>query len=135
MSEKTKTNLIKYGSCLAFALVLGALYLSDKGLLTLSLQMQLRYISDVFYVSGVLLVMTGSLIWASNEGALDGVSYGLSMAVRSLIPGGRAKRDERYGDYVARRRQKNVKGYGFLFLAGGILLTIGLVLTAVYYAV
>lgn len=135
MSEKTKTYLIKYGSCAAFAIALGALYLSDKNMAELPLQGQLRYLADVFFVSGVLQVMAGALIWASNQGALDGAIYGISMAFRSLIPGGRARPDERYGDYVARRREKNVKGYGFLFLAGGILLTIGLLLTAGYYMV
>ena len=135
MSEKAKTNLIKYGSCLAFTALLAMVYLGDKNMSALTLQQQLRYVSDVFFVSGVLQLMTGSLIWASNQGALDGVSYGFSMAVRSLIPGGRSKKDERYGDFVERRRAKNVKDYRFLFLTGGILAAIGLILVVFYYAV
>ena len=135
MSDKLKTNLIKYGSCLLFTAVLGVLYLSGKDFGNLPLQQQIRYLADVFSAAGTLLLMSGALVWATNQGAVDGIGYALSITIRSLSPGARAKKDERYADYVERKRANRAKGYGFLLIGGGAILAIGLILTAVFYLV
>ena len=135
MSETLKKNLAKYGGCALFTALLTGLYLSQFDLAALELQDWIRYLADGTSSSGILMIMVGALIWASNEGAMDGISYAVKYAVRSLIPGGRAEKDEKYGDYVARKRANKVKGYGFLFLSGGIVLALGLVLTALFYLI
>ncbi|MGN0999666.1 MAG: DUF3899 domain-containing protein [Faecousia sp.] len=133
MSEKGKANLIKYGSCALFVAVMAWVYIAQRDFAGAELVDKFRYLADAFTVPGVLLVMAGALVWASNQGAMDGLGYSVGNAVRSLIPGGRAKPDETYADYVERKRANRVKGYGFLFLSGGIAVAIALVFMVLFY--
>ena len=135
MRKEVKSALIKYGCCAAFVLLLGGMYLSGGEFAISDLQNKFRLLCDAFSVPGILLILFGALIWASNEGALDGISYCLTILGRSLIPGGRSKKDERYADYVERKRNNRTKGYSFLFSAGGVSLVIGLVFLALFYFV
>jgi hypothetical protein len=96
---------------------------------------QYRILCDAFTVPGLLLIIFGSLLWVSNTGALDGLMYAVTTAVRFLIPGGRLKMEEKYGDYVERRREKPVRGYGFLLISGCVTMAISLVFMALFYAV
>ena len=88
---------------------------------------------DAFTVPGVLLLCAGALAWASSLGALDGLRYSLSLAVKALIPGRRLQKEESYGDYVARRRQNAAGGYGCMLISGGISVAISLLFLALYY--
>lgn len=135
MSRKVKIGLAKYGGCAAFVATLAWLYISLRPFAELPLVDQYCVLCDALTVPGVVLIMVGLLIAISNTGALDGLFYALSFAIRSLIPGGRGKRDERYADYVDRRRENKLKGYGFLIIAGGITVAAALVFLALFYSV
>lgn len=132
MSDK-KGLLIKYGCCAASVALFGLMYLNGKDIFSLDLHNQLRYWADVFTVPGLLMILIGALIWSSTQGAMDGIGYAAGMLGRSLIPGGRGRKDETYGEYLERKQNSRAKGYGFLFLAGGVTLAIGLILTALFY--
>ena len=135
MRKEVKTALIKYGCCAAVVLLLGGMYLSGGEFAVADLQNKFRLLCDAFSAPGILLILSGGLVWATNEGALDGLGYCMTLLGRSLVPGGRNKKDERYGDYVERKRKSRVKGYGFLFIGGGVALAIGLVFLALFYFV
>ena len=135
MSSGVKTGLIKYGCCALFVGLICWVYLSLRDVSNLTQQDVLRMIADCLTISGVLLLMAGCMVWVSNEGALDGLGYVVSFAMRSLIPGKRVDRDERYADYVERRREKRIKGYGFLFISGGVVTGLALIFTALFYLV
>lgn len=128
-------NLLRYGSCTLFEAAIFAIYLNAWQMVDMSTQDICRTIADCMTVSGVLMLSVAGMLWASNEGALDGVGYVVSFMIRSLIPGRRLERDERYAEYVERRREKPIRGYAFLVIYGGCSLAIGLVFTALFYVV
>lgn len=135
MSKRGKILLAKYGGSALGVGVFAWLYVSSRDFLGQPLVEQYRILCDAFTVPGLLLIIFGSLLWVSNTGALDGLMYAVTTAVRFLIPGGRLKMEEKYGDYVERRREKPVRGYGFLLISGCVTMAISLVFMALFYAV
>ena len=134
MSKTLKTRLIKYGSCALFVGMMAYLYFSMREFHTASLVEQYRMLCDSLTVPGILLLMMGVLVWLSNEGAFLGIGWALNWTVRSLIPGGRGFRDETYADYVERKTANRIRGYGFLFISGGITMAAALVFLALYHS-
>ncbi len=127
MTERTKIQLLKYGGAVAVGLLMTVAYLASTQFLEQPLADMLRLLSDGFMLPGFLMVALGCMIWMSNDGMLDGVTFVLSRAVKFLLPFGRGEKDENYGDYVKRQREKNIHGYGFLFVTGGVFLAISLI--------
>ena len=132
MSNRAKTLLTKYGCCAAFVAFLAYSYISLRDFAGAELWEKLVMICDAFTIPGMLLILAGAMIWVSNMGALDGLSYAVTWAVKSLIPGARVSMDETYADYVERKRENPVRGYGFLFIAGGITMAVAIVFTIAY---
>lgn len=132
MSKRVKLLLAKYGGSAAFVALMAWLYINLRDFDGAKLVDQYRMLSDAFTVPGILLLMFGCLIWISNLGALDGLAYAVSFAIRSLIPGARYK-DEKYADYVERHREKRLKGYGFLFISGGVTMVVAIVFMILFY--
>ena len=135
MSEQLKTRLLKYGFSVLFVAVIAVAYITGWDFASASLLDKLRLLSDAFAVPGLLLMLFSGMLWVSNEGGLDGLGYILSNLGRSLIPGGRGKKDEHYADYVERKRSNPVQGYGFLLISGGIALGIGIAFLIAFYVV
>ena len=138
MSSTLKTNLLKYGTTCAVGILMVWLYFwmrveSLSELMMLKPVELYQMICDAFTVPGMIIPLMGCMVWLSNEGALDGVSYAVSFAIRMLIPG--MGGHERYGDYLERKRANRVKGYGFLFIVGGVFLAVALTFLALYYFV
>ena len=131
MSDRTKQLLVKYGCCGLFVAVMLAIFLNRVDWGADGWDVILRMICDGLTVSGVLLLCAGALIWCTNEGAMDGIGYTLGRAVRMLIPGAK-HRHERYYDYVQRKREKRVKGYGFLLISGGVVMAAALVVMVLF---
>ena len=131
MSDKAKERLLKYGICGLFtALMVWAFFgLRDTPVTTAE---WMRMLCDAFTLPGVILLCVGGLVWASQEGALDGLGYVVSFAVKSLIPGKRST-IEKYADYVARRREKARGGFGFLLISGAIVMAIAMIFFALFY--
>lgn len=132
MSNRVKANLIKYGSCTVVTVLLMLAYLLPRDFPGAGLQDQYRMLCDAFFIPGILLILAGALVWVSGEGAFNGISYCLRVAAYALIPGKRKDAYENYGDYVERKRQKKVGGYGFLFYYGMAVMALSLVFLALY---
>ncbi len=134
MNKRLIVNLVKYGCCALFVALIGWAYLASREFGKAVLVDQYRYLCDAFTIPGLLLILFGAVLWVSNHGALDGISYCLRFLVFSLIPGKRLEREEKYGDYVERRSQKPVKGYAFLFVSGLASMAVALVFYALFYS-
>lgn len=137
MKSGWKTNLLKYGISSAFALLMAWIYFSlrlDSLSAFTALPWKERFVllSDAFSIPGGLLLMSGLLVKLSNYGALDGLTYAVKFAVRMLIPG-KALEQETYRDYVERKREKNLRGYGFLYISGGFFLALGILFMVLYH--
>lgn len=136
MNSELKANLIKYGICVAFALLMVWIYFSLRldsfeEFSALDIVERFVLLSDAFTIPGGILLMSGALVALSNNGALDGVGYAMRLMVRMLIPG-MGRKQERYSDYVERKKDKKLSGYGFLFISGGFFLLIGIVFMVLY---
>lgn len=134
MSKTAKTRLLKYGLSTLFCLVMAGVYLLQFDFDKLTQLELYKALCDAFTFPGALLILVGLLLAVSNEGALDGIGYVLSYAVKMLIPGKHGQ-SKRYYDYVEEKRSKRVKGYGFLFIVGGISMAVALVFLALFYSV
>ena len=132
MSTRAKVILAKYGGCAAFTALMIWAYMGSRDFAGATQQDQYRMLCDAFTVPGLLMILMGALLWVSNEGALNGVSYCLRMALFALIPGKRQQGYEKYGDYVERKSQKKIHGYGFLFLCGSVVMAVALVFLVLY---
>lgn len=138
MSRRAKT-ILKYGisTAVALAMVVGYVCSRDdgtKGFWGWSAVEQYMILCDAFTIPAVMFLGIGGLVWASTMGAMDGLSYVVKYALGGLIPGyGRKEKQERYYDYLQRKRANRTTGYGFLLVVGGILGVIALIFLALYY--
>ena len=132
MSARVKTNLAKYGTCAVVTALLIWAYLGPRDFAGAALQERCRLLCAAFTIPGLGMVLLGSLLWASNEGALWGISYCVRVAISALMPGARREGYERYGDYVARKMQNPVRGFSFLFISGGSAMAVALVFWMLY---
>lgn len=133
MSDKAKTRLIKYGSAAAFVAIMAYFYISMRDFAGATLVQKCVLICDALTIPGMLLILIGALVWVTNLGALDGIAYALRHTFRALIPGMSLKDDERYVDYVERRRENPVRGYGFLLISGSITMAGALVFMVLFF--
>ena len=161
MSKRTKIHLVKYGSCLLFVLLLAGSYVSSryttewralhenlledmKWIERVSFWFQCfgehkavewyRWISDGLTLPSVTLLSAGLLIWVSNAGALDLLGYSGRFMMQLFLPASK-KRYGTYGDYVAEKREKRIKGYGFLLVSGAISLAVTFLFIALFFTV
>lgn len=134
MSEKGKTGSLKYGVTVGICALFTALYVFGKEPKTLGVQELMRVLCDGFTLPGILCLCGGGIVAVSNEGALDGIGYAVRYAVKMLIPG-MGSRQKRYADFVAERREKRVRGYGFLFVVGLIWMALAALFLVLFYHV
>lgn len=129
-----KARVIRYLSAAVFCALLVWLYVSGRDPWTLPLVEQYRIWCDAFTIPGLLLVLAGCLVWISNKGALDGISYAVRGLFRVFIPGAGLRQNmESYYDYLKRKEEKRIKGYGFLFAVGGVCLAAAAVFMILFY--
>ena len=90
-------------------------------------QEKLRILCDGFTIPGVLMIGISGLIYVANKGAFYGLGYGLRTAKEILLPF-LPHEYVRYRDYVAKKKEKKVKGYLFILIAGLLFLAVGIIL-------
>lgn len=131
-----KTNLLKYGISGAIALALAYVFINlrvdfqNPG--NTPLVEWYRIVCDAFTIPGLIFLMVGCLVSLSNQGALDGIGYAATVAFRMLI--GAGAKMERYKEYLERRRANRMKGYGFLYVVGGVCMAVSGVFMILFYS-
>lgn len=125
MKKETKIALIKYGITSVLSIGCALIYINNRQ--PNSLADQYRLWSDGFFIPGIMLLCMGILCILSNMGSFDGISWGLKFALKTLIPFGRFKKQEKYGDYVTKRRENPIRGYQFMLHIGIIDILIAIV--------
>ena len=91
-----------------------------------------KILCDAFTIPGLMMLMFAGLLSVSNEGALDGVSYVVKQGFRMLTFRGLGT--EKYLDFVERRRDNRLQGYGFLYIVGAAFMVIALIFMALFYS-
>lgn len=134
MSEKLRARLLKYGISALVCGIVAVFYCVVRDFSQMELVEKYRTLCDAFTIPGLLCLCVGVLIWVSNDGFFYGLSYCLNVAWRALIPGAR-QRVERYYDYVTRKKEKRITGFGFLFLVGGVCMAIAILFMVLFYRI
>lgn len=137
MNPENKSRLKKYLICFGVASAIAFAVIWINGFFTDSMSVNLRILSDAFFVSGIMLILFAGMLFVSGEGALIGIGFVLRNIVLAFIPMGRAKH-EVYADYRARklenaskRKLSTILVTGLFFFAVGLILTI--IWSCLYY--
>ena len=133
MSKQLKSLLIKSGTALVLGLGIALAFYNSRNGESLDLVEQYRVLCDAFTIPGLMMILVGLLLWLSGLGALDAIGYLFRYVVQAFVPG--VTKVAHYLDYVEEQREKRAKGYGFLFVAGGILMVVAIVYLVLFYGV
>lgn len=133
MSKQLKSLLIKSGTALVLGLGIALAFYNSRNGEALDLVEQYRVLCDAFTIPGLMMILVGLLLWLSGLGALDAIGYLFRYVVQAFVPG--VTKVAHYLDYVEEQREKRAKGYGFLFVAGGILMVVAIVYLVLFYGV
>lgn len=119
--SKLKKYLITVGVGLAMALLIA----NSKGVFAETELLKIFHIlTDSFCVPAVLITGMGALVFVSNEGAFDGITY----AVTSFIDIFRKEKKNKYHTYFDYKEAKGDRkmGFGFMLIVGlGFMLITG----------
>lgn len=130
-----KKRLIQYGITTAIGAVMVYLLLVVRGFWELTtLTEKYRTLADAFTIPGVVLMLVAALVWISNEGLFNGISYAAKVVKHMFLPSKQYKH-ETYYDHVQSRDGKRVKGYGFIFFTGLAFMVVAVVFIILFYQV
>ena len=135
MDDRIK-RFVKYALTAAVGAVMASLVVDLHGFSAAADSTErMRILADAFTIPDVVLLCFGLLVVVSNEGIFDGIAYAVRYAVNMLIPGSH-KKFERYADYLEHKHAKGkARGFGFLFVIGGIYLAAGVLFTVLFYLI
>ena len=127
-----KSKIIKYGVVSAIGLLMGYFVLNNYGFFESDdVLYRYRVLCDAFTIPGVIFIMCGALVWISQQGMFDTLSYAGKMIKDQFS---REHEHIKYGDYVVEKREKrNHGGFGFLVITGLAFVAISLVFFALFY--
>ncbi len=139
MRDSQKGKLVPYVICTVFVIAMAALYIGLREFAHQPLVEKYRMLCDAFTIPGMLLVLLGCLVWASDIGGFYGIGYVFNYASRSIlqfiVPNSLSE-VENYFDYVQRKKAEgHITGYGFLFITGGISLIIAVIFLVLFYQI
>lgn len=134
MSKRAKILLIKYGCSFLGVALFTALYVISRYTENATAANWFQWLCDGMTLPSILLLSAGLLIWISNNGAMDLLGYTFKTFIQ-LFNSSDKKRHGTYGDYVAEKKEKRVKGYGFLLISGSISMGLTLLFLVLYFAV
>ncbi len=114
-------------------LALAYAYVSPRWAYALTDEERYHVLCDAFSLPGIFMVLIGLMCLMGNLGALDTISYAFHHLLHTFIPATGKRKS--YLEYVEDRRENRMRGYGFLFIVGGIFLAVGFIMLFLYYQV
>lgn len=93
-----------------------------------------RYLGDGFFVTGILYLCFGTMVWISNIGGFNGLKY-LSYTIMMLFSPGNSRLQERksYYEFLEEKAKNGKKSSNkALFVTGGICLLAAIILSFVF---
>lgn len=129
-------KIIKFVVAVVFAVGLVLVPCGINGVFTSDLPQYdvVKYLSDGFFVSAVVMLGAGGLTWASRMGTFDGLGYTFSVWMERFT---NHKRDwhkkEDFQEYKERKAEKK-KGnkFNYLLVMGGVLMLVAVALVLAY---
>lgn len=134
MKTQTRNALLRYGITGAAALVMAFAAAELRGFAwQQASNLQARYLSDGFFVAGLVLTGLGALVWISTTGFFDIFSYGFKSLLVLFSPLRRPSEHQHYYDYKQEKDAKRGKPLYFLLIVGVACLALSVILLALYY--
>ena len=122
----------KYLITLLVDLVFAGLIAWSRGVLDQTELVKVFHIlCDSFFVVGVVTTSAGLLIFSTNEGTFDMLSYGVQ-AFFGMFKKNMSRKYESFYDYRESRADKKVR-FGFLIICGLVMLAISMVMLYFYH--
>ena len=127
-NSSIKEKLVSYGICLTVAAGLLLAVLGINGYWKCEeASERARILCDGFSVPGALMVLASGAIFASGQGAFNGVLFGLKRAKEIVLPFLPSEYVP-YREFIKKREKKRITGYGCIFFTGLVFLLVGIVL-------
>lgn len=133
MSKSMRSKIMKYVSAVVIGLAMVYYYASSRDIGALESVEQYHILCDAFTLPGLFMVLCGLLVSMNNVGALDTISYAFHYLLHTFLPVAFGE-GESYLDYVEARREKRVKGYGFLFVVGLVFMAVAVIFLFLYFS-
>jgi len=131
MKLSVRKNLLSLSAGLPITAAAGAV----RGLFSdITAADKLSALCDGAFAAGVLLLCGGTLIWALQKGALDGLSFTLRQTYGRPWKLPKDEKPEKYADYRARMSAKKSVDTRPLMLSGAVWLILSAITLAAYYA-
>lgn len=131
--KKSRRLLLQYGVTTVVALLIAfpiAVYRGFSADLAFSLNA--RYLSDGFFVAGLLLTGIGALIWVSSTGFFDIFIYGFKSLLVLFTALVKPKDHPTFYEYKLSREKGRRKGSCFILFVGLFFLALAYVFLRVY---
>ena len=132
--KQTKKTWAPYAVAAAVALAIAAAVSVHQGLRAgLSAALACRYLSDGFFVSGMLLTGFGGLIWISTTGFFDIFSYGFKSLLVLFSPLKKPHEHEKFYEYKMTKDAKRGKPQFSVLFVGLGCVALSLLCLMMYY--
>ena len=125
------SKLKKYLTTIIVGLVIAGYVAYTQGLFTHNeTKMIFHTLSNSFFVSGVLVTGMGGLVFVSNEGSFDGLTYAMKCFF-NIFRKERKSNLRTYYDYKQSKGDRN-RGFGYMLICGAIFLAISGIMLLLY---
>ena len=132
--KKTKRSWKPYAVVAAIALAITAAVAVYQGLAPgLGAALTCRFLSDGFFVSGLLLTGFGGLVWVSTTGFFDIFSYGFKSLLVLFSPMKKPHEHEKFYEYKLAKDAKRGKPQYSLLVVGLACVALSLICLMLYY--
>jgi hypothetical protein len=127
-------TIYKFLITLGIGLAIALIAMLGYGVFSLTDTAQLyRRLSDSFFIPGVVIAGFGLLIFASNGGVFDMLSYGVGTFF-SVFRRNMKRKHKDFYEYQKARHEKD-RSFGYLVLAGVVLIAVAAVFVLLYLKV
>lgn len=131
--KKPLRPLLKYGIAIIAALLIAVPVAFLRGFSPdLPFSINARYLSDGFFVAGLLLTGVGSLIWVFSTDFFDIFAYGFKSLLVLCTAIVKPTDHQTFYEYKLSRDKKRKKASYFILIVGLVFLTLALICLLIY---
>lgn len=134
MSNKLKTNLVKYAVTIGIGLALTCWYVIPRDIFQQDPTQMYRILCDGFFLPGIFMIFIGLMFVMNNLGALDTISFAFHYLAHTFLPVAFGE-GQTYLEYVEARREKRISGFGCIFVVGIAFVAVAVVFLMLFYTV
>ncbi len=135
MTSDKKKAMWKYLITIVVSIVFTVTYILQREFPAEELAETMHILCDAFTIPGILLVLSGALVFVINGGGLDSLGYLSTFIVRAFVPTKALTPLESYYDYIQRMRKRPTRKFGHLIIVGAVDLALSFLFLILYFTV